>query len=326
MIEITVPPKVSILIPVYNREEFIGECIQSALNQTFRSFEVIVVDNASTDKTWEICQEFAHKDSRVKIFRNDINIGPVRNWLACMDNAVGLYGKILFSDDLMYPTYLECTIPLIENAEVGFVYTAADIGEKPPKNVSRPISASHNIRIERAVFIENACVNGSTPVSPGAAIFWLEDLKKNLMLNIPSPSFSDFSSLGAGPDLLLYLLTANQYRYVFYVNEKLVFFRSHSSSITIREKSHIGAQYNQARLWFVDEHVGEEMLVKVIARTWLSDCKRRQKLLLPSHTLKNYFFQPPQISLLRFCYFATQIAISEILTRLLSSIPDKLKP
>jgi len=73
-------PKVSILIPVFNRKDYIAECIQSALDQTFTDFEVVVVDNASEDGTWEICQQFAANDQRVRIFQNDTNIGPVRNW------------------------------------------------------------------------------------------------------------------------------------------------------------------------------------------------------------------------------------------------------
>ena len=84
----TFSPRVSILIPVYNREALIGECIQSALFQTFTDFEVIIVDNASTDNTWGICQRFAEQDKRVRVFRNEKNIGPVRNWRRCVDTRV----------------------------------------------------------------------------------------------------------------------------------------------------------------------------------------------------------------------------------------------
>ena len=118
---------VSILIPVYNREEFIGECIESALVQTFASIEIVVVDNASTDKTWEICQQFAAKDHRVRVFQNDINIGPVRNWLACVMQARGEYTKILWSDDLIHPDFLEKMLPYLEDPCVGFVYSSAYI-------------------------------------------------------------------------------------------------------------------------------------------------------------------------------------------------------
>src|SRR5437879_4126737 len=98
-------PLVSILIPLYNREQLLGPCIQSALDQTVRGFEVVIVDNASTDGTWQVCQAFAAKDSRVRIFRDPVNIGPVRNLQRCIQEARGQYGKILFSDDLIKPTF-----------------------------------------------------------------------------------------------------------------------------------------------------------------------------------------------------------------------------
>lgn len=120
--------KVSILIPVYNREKLIAETIESALAQAYENFEIIIVDNASTDKTWEILEHYSNQDWRVKIFRNETNIGPVRNWMRCVDEATGFYGKILWSDDLIAPTFLEKTIPFLEtNKEVGFVYTGTEI-------------------------------------------------------------------------------------------------------------------------------------------------------------------------------------------------------
>ena len=56
-------PLVSILIPVYNRQDLLPVCIESALAQTITDLEVVIVDNASTDKTWEVCQKFARQDS-----------------------------------------------------------------------------------------------------------------------------------------------------------------------------------------------------------------------------------------------------------------------
>ena len=98
-------PTVSILIPVFNREEFLPDCIQSALSQKYTDFEIIVVDNASNDRSWEIAKDFALNDSRVRVFRNDVNVGPVRNWQRCLDEATGEYAKFLFSDDLMLPDF-----------------------------------------------------------------------------------------------------------------------------------------------------------------------------------------------------------------------------
>ena len=80
----------SILIRFFNRESFIEACVESALAQTHSDLDVVIVDNRSTYRTWEICQTLARRDSRIRIFRNDSNIGPVRNWRRCIDEAVGL--------------------------------------------------------------------------------------------------------------------------------------------------------------------------------------------------------------------------------------------
>ena len=65
---------VSILIPVYNREDYIGACIESAIKQTVTNIEIIIIDNASTDGTWVICQKYSERDSRIRIIRNEVNL------------------------------------------------------------------------------------------------------------------------------------------------------------------------------------------------------------------------------------------------------------
>ena len=88
-------PLASILIPVYNRAGLIEATIRSALAQSYDPIEVVVVDNASTDATWEVLQRLALEDPRLRIFRNETNLGPVRNWRACAEHARGHYAKIL---------------------------------------------------------------------------------------------------------------------------------------------------------------------------------------------------------------------------------------
>src|SRR5690606_35808884 len=117
---------VSIIIPVYNRVNIISETIESALGQRYEDFEVVIVDNASTDGTWEIIQQYALNDSRVRVFRNDHNIGAVWNWKRALYEALGYYGKILWSDDLIDEAFLEMTFALFEE-DVAFVYSKVRI-------------------------------------------------------------------------------------------------------------------------------------------------------------------------------------------------------
>ncbi len=169
-------PQVSILIPVYNREDFIAECIQSALDQTFADLEIVIYDNASTDKTWDICKDFANRDSRVRIFRNEANIGPVRNWLKCVSEARGKYIKILFSDDLLFPHFLEHTLPYLEDEEIAFVSTAVLNGESPDKVHSVYVPTRNAVILSTSAYLK-CLINGNAPFSPGAGIFRVKDVR-----------------------------------------------------------------------------------------------------------------------------------------------------
>ncbi len=93
-------PKVSICIPVRNGELYLRQALESALSQSGIDFEVIVVDNASTDSTWMLLQIIAAKDGRLRVFRNRKNIGLVGNFNACLQYANGEYIKFLCADDL----------------------------------------------------------------------------------------------------------------------------------------------------------------------------------------------------------------------------------
>lgn len=95
-------PKVTIMIPTYNQEDYISDAIESALIQDYENLEIVVSDDCSTDKTGEIAKKYAEKDSRCKYFRNEKNLGRVGNYhhtahdLATGDWAVNLDGDDYF--------------------------------------------------------------------------------------------------------------------------------------------------------------------------------------------------------------------------------------
>lgn len=105
-------PKLSVCIPVYNGQQFIKETIDSVLNQSFKDFEIVVVDNQSTDNTVSIVKSYS--DSRIKLFINDTNIGMIPNWNKAMEHATGKYIKILPADDFIYPGCLEKQVKIME--------------------------------------------------------------------------------------------------------------------------------------------------------------------------------------------------------------------
>jgi glycosyltransferase involved in cell wall biosynthesis len=106
----------------YNREKYIAEAIESVLHSTYTNFELIIVDDCSSDKTVEISKQYQLKDSRIKVYVNEKNLGdyPNRNRAARLAN--GVYIMFVDSDDKTYPDSLEyCVHEMLEDAK-------ADIG------------------------------------------------------------------------------------------------------------------------------------------------------------------------------------------------------
>jgi len=107
-------PLVSIGLAVYNGENYIREAIDSILAQTFEDFELIISDNASTDRTQAICLEYAAKDSRIQYHRNSYNRGCAWNQSRVIELAQGKYFKLAAHDDLIAPTFLEKCVEVLE--------------------------------------------------------------------------------------------------------------------------------------------------------------------------------------------------------------------
>jgi glycosyltransferase involved in cell wall biosynthesis len=278
-------PKVSILIPVYNRKDYIAECIQSALDQTFTDFEVVVVDNASNDGTWEICEQFARKDTRVRIFQNDRNIGPVRNWLACVEKAQGEFGKILFSDDLLEPDCLERMLQILENQDVGLVFCAARVG-KTKERFAILYSVKNKSLLGRKEYL-NLLLSGRAPVSPGAVMLRTKDLLKNLYLDFPTATPRPFDRHGAGPDVMISLLTALSYPRVSCIEAPLVFFRDHAGSFTIsNENNEVTRGYISAISYYLRYQESWFLWINYLARAWFSEIRRQRCWINPVSFLK----------------------------------------
>src|SRR5262245_38039803 len=96
-------PRVSIGMPVRNGEPFIADAIDSLLAQTLTDFELIICDNASTDRTQEICGEYAAQDARIRYYRNPTNLGPAQNHNKCFELSRGEYFRWHAHDDMCLP-------------------------------------------------------------------------------------------------------------------------------------------------------------------------------------------------------------------------------
>jgi glycosyltransferase involved in cell wall biosynthesis len=116
-------PRVSVAVPVYNGEPFIGEALDSIAAQTFTDYEVIISDNASEDGTERICRAYAARDPRVRYVRNERNVGLARNFQQLVRLATGEYFKLANADDVSDPRLLsECVAVLDAHPEAVLCY------------------------------------------------------------------------------------------------------------------------------------------------------------------------------------------------------------
>lgn len=107
-------PLVSIGLPVYNGENFIQAAIESILAQTFEDFELIISDNASTDKTQEICLRYVARDPRVHYYRSEENMGASWNYNRVFELSRGAYFKWSAHDDVCAPDFLKKCVEVME--------------------------------------------------------------------------------------------------------------------------------------------------------------------------------------------------------------------
>lgn len=115
--------RVGIGMPVYNGERYLEQTLRATLAQTYDDFHLIIADNASNDRTAEICQDFAATDRRIVYVRNPVNLGAARNYVRCFEPSDCEYFRWGNSDDLPEPTLLEkCVRVLDQQPDTVLVY------------------------------------------------------------------------------------------------------------------------------------------------------------------------------------------------------------
>jgi len=158
---------VSIGLPVYNGENFLEDAIRSVLAQTYEDLELIVSDNASTDRSAEIARDFAASDARVRYFRNDRNLGAAPNYNRAWAEGTGSLFKWLSHDDRITPSYVAATVAALDETpdavlcntvidyidEHGAVFTTYDSG------LALASGAEPSRRFAAMVLRSHACID-----------------------------------------------------------------------------------------------------------------------------------------------------------------------
>jgi len=140
-------PLVSIGLPVYNGERYLGKALDALLAQDYECFELIISDNASTDSTAEICRAYQAKDKRIRYFRNESNLGSVKNFSRVLDLSTGKYFMWAAHDDLWEPDCINRLVFCLEqNPE--FVLCASDVNFIDANGHLLRVESLHRIDID----------------------------------------------------------------------------------------------------------------------------------------------------------------------------------
>lgn len=131
--------KVSIITPTWNSEKYILQTIRSVQNQTYQNWEMIIVDDCSSDSTYSIVKKEMESDSRIRLFRQEVNGGAAKARNKALQNATGRYIAYLDADDIWLPEKLEKQVAYMIKHNCGFACTSyeviSDNGEKLNKYV-----------------------------------------------------------------------------------------------------------------------------------------------------------------------------------------------
>jgi glycosyltransferase involved in cell wall biosynthesis len=281
----------TIVIPTFNRKNFLREAIESALGQTCAA-EVIVVDHGSTDGTPEVAGEFGES---IVYIRREIDSGPVFSWLDGVLAAKSELVKLLYDDDVLEESFLETTIPLI-TPEVGFVFTRAAIIDENGQFVGQTLKDVAPSAGTFAGYRSRSRIRHKV-ISPSAILLRKRDLIDGLYCGrLP---FQKTEYHGAGADNFVKHLCLLRYPKFASVDRPLVRFRSHPGSITIKAGSQADTD---KRLSQVYEHVETfaEILETVKALHLVQALERLNPVRRGSRRLVRRLVRRPKAFLLRY--------------------------
>jgi glycosyltransferase involved in cell wall biosynthesis len=226
-------PLVSICIPTYNGEKYLEETLHCAINQTYKNIEIIICDDQSKDNTISICKDFALKDDRIKIFKNNKNLGLLGNWCQTVDQTSkdSEWIKFLFQDDLMDINTVEKMVTSAILTNVDFVLTNREYTFE--KNVSKQIKKEYaSVTKTGDIFKESKKYTPEETVNLIKNVFFHNCLgeppcilfKKDMYNHSDYPS--EFIQLIDYVFILKKIINSPFY----FINENLVKFRVHNSS------------------------------------------------------------------------------------------------
>ncbi len=234
-------PSVSVLIPSYNCARYLPETIDSVLTQNLRDFELVILDDRSSDDSAEVIARYAKRDDRVRFHVNERNLGLVGNWNACLGAARGRYVKFLHSDDkLTRPTALQRWVELLERSpSATLAVSAREIIDERSRRIRIKGFAGQRLGLSGARAIARTIGTGSNLIGePSCVLFRRADAERG---------FDDRYRQLVDLEMWFYLLRRGD---LVYTPECLCAFRRHErqqSNVNRQSGAHAGELESLAR-------------------------------------------------------------------------------
>lgn len=214
-------PLVSIVMATYNRADFIDEAIVSVLNQTYSNWELLVLDDASTDNTSSIVKTYQGQDKRIKYFPAEKNQGITKNRNRAFNLAIGEYMAVLDSDDMWSANdKLEKQIDFLEkNKDYVLVGTQVEVIDEQDKKISEFKYKTKDAEIRKNLLLRNQFTHSS--------IVWRRSADSDITYDQSLPIWEDY-------ELILRMGLTGK---LFNLDQIMTSYRKHSQSISAKNKS-----------------------------------------------------------------------------------------
>jgi len=218
-------PLVSIITPLYNADKYIAETIESVINQTYQNWEMIIVDDCSTDESLSIVNKYAVKDIRIILIKSEVNFGgPARPRNIGIRHSKGTFIAFLDADDVWKENKLQLQIDyFLNHPDIDAIHTLADIIDE--HSATKGLFQNQRIKNILQLFMEDKNIIYYTNFININTLM----IRKEMMIN-----FNENKTFVAIEDWMANILAFDGGKKIHLIKERIIFYRIHGSSISNR--------------------------------------------------------------------------------------------
>lgn len=232
----------SIIIPAYNVEKYIEQALKSVLLQTFKDFEVICIDDGSTDKTLKIIEKYKKKDHRIKILKTKKHIGPGGARNLAIEEAKGKYIACVDADDIVLPDFLKLPYEKLEKTNVAAVWIKSLIFWESEKKTTKMFTFPDLMNEKEGFLTLSPQILTNYPAYSWNKMFIKDCLNENIF----------WTEDKLFEDVEFYWRFYTQHPDIYIIDQPLYIYRRHQSSIM--SKSIVDIDYHK-NLFYVTENI-----------------------------------------------------------------------